>query len=458
MKSKSNKISTNIWIYLSVFSLVLMIFLWIFQVLFLQLYYEAGVKNNLNKVVNKVSQYKYKDINSYIENLAYQNNVCIEIVSKNEFSEYVEVASKNCQIEGKTYDNYKIDFINKNSKSKTYELINSLYNNKTIVKAIRQDNTYIFISSSLEVVGSTIYILGNMFIFVTIIVLILALLIGYFISKRISKPIINITEKAEMLKNGNYDIDFSNKDSIYEINKLEETLTETAQMLSQTENIRREFLANVSHDIKTPLTMIKAYAEMIRDITYKDDQKREENLNIIIEEAERLNLLVNDILELSKIQSSVVEDKKEQLDLNKLIKEILTRYDIYVEDGYSFIYKEVKDAIIYADKKRIEQIIYNLINNAIVYTGEDKKIYIELENNKKNIVIKIRDTGKGIKQEEIKNIWKKYYKIDRSHKRDKVGSGIGLSIVKSICDANGYNYGVISEENKGSCFYIKIKK
>lgn len=458
MKSKSNKISTNIWIYLSVFSLVLMIFLWIFQVLFLQLYYEAGVKNNLNKVVNKVSQYKYKDINSYIENLAYQNNVCIEIVSKNEFSEYVEVASKNCQIEGKTYDNYKIDFINKNSKSKTYELINSLYNNKTIVKAIRQDNTYIFISSSLEVVGSTIYILGNMFIFVTIIVLILALLIGYFISKRISKPIINITEKAEMLKNGNYDIDFSNKDSIYEINKLEETLTETAQMLSQTENIRREFLANVSHDIKTPLTMIKAYAEMIRDITYKDDQKREENLNIIIEEAERLNLLVNDILELSKIQSSVVEDKKEQLDLNKLIKEILTRYDIYVEDGYSFIYKEVKDAIIYVDKKRIEQIIYNLINNAIVYTGEDKKIYIELENNKKNIVIKIRDTGKGIKQEEIKNIWKKYYKIDRSHKRDKVGSGIGLSIVKSICDANGYNYGVISEENKGSCFYIKIKK
>lgn len=458
MKSKSNKISTNIWIYLSVFSLVLMIFLWIFQVLFLQLYYESGVKNNLNKVVNKVSQYKYKDINSYIENLAYQNNVCIEIVSKNEFSEYVEVASKNCQIEGKTYDNYKIDFINKNSKSKTYELINSLYNNKTIVKAIRQDNTYIFISSSLEVVGSTIYILGNMFIFVTIIVLILALLIGYFISKRISKPIINITEKAEMLKNGNYDIDFSNKDSIYEINKLEETLTETAQMLSQTENIRREFLANVSHDIKTPLTMIKAYAEMIRDITYKDDQKREENLNIIIEEAERLNLLVNDILELSKIQSSVVEDKKEQLDLNKLIKEILTRYDIYVEDGYSFIYKEVKDAIIYVDKKRIEQIIYNLINNAIVYTGEDKKIYIELENNKKNIVIKIRDTGKGIKQEEIKNIWKKYYKIDRSHKRDKVGSGIGLSIVKSICDSNGYNYGVISEENKGSCFYIKIKK
>lgn len=458
MKSKSNKISTNIWIYLSVFSLVLMIFLWIFQVLFLQLYYESGVKNNLNKVVNKVSQYKYKDINSYIENLAYQNNVCIEIVSKNEFSEYVEVASKNCQIEGKTYDNYKIDFINKNSKSKTYELINSLYNNKTIVKAIRQDNTYIFISSSLEVVGSTIYILGNMFIFVTIIVLILALLIGYFISKRISKPIINITEKAEMLKNGNYDIDFSNKDSIYEINKLEETLTETTQMLSQTENIRREFLANVSHDIKTPLTMIKAYAEMIRDITYKDDQKREENLNIIIEEAERLNLLVNDILELSKIQSSVVEDKKEQLDLNKLIKEILTRYDIYVEDGYSFIYKEVKDAIIYADKKRIEQIIYNLINNAIVYTGEDKKIYIELENNKKNIVIKIRDTGKGIKQEEIKNIWKKYYKIDRSHKRDKVGSGIGLSIVKSICDSNGYNYGVISEENKGSCFYIKIKK
>ena len=229
--------------------------------------------------------------------------------------------------------------------------------------------------------------------------------------------------------------------------------------LSKTESVRREFLANVSHDIKTPLTMIKAYAEMVRDISYNDDDKRNANLNVIVMEVDRLNILVNDILVLSRLQAGAESLEIEKFDLNFLVRDCLTRYDIYNEDGYEFVYSfNGKSAMIEADKKRMQQVIYNLINNAVQYTGDDKKIFIDVSESKKWIIFSVRDTGKGMKKEEIRHIWDKYYKIDKKYKRSTVGSGIGLSIVKTICENHKFLYGVDTEVNHGSKFWVKIRK
>ena len=141
--------------------------------------------------------------------------------------------------------------------------------------------------------------------------------------------------------------------------------------LSKTEELRRELLANVSHDLKTPLTLIKANAEMVKDLTYKNKDKREKNLNTIIEEVDRLNLLVEDILDLSKILSKSVEFNLEKFNLNELVKETINKFEILCEkDGYIIDY-EGFDVEINADKKKLQQTIYYLINNAINYTGED---------------------------------------------------------------------------------------
>lgn len=459
MKSKSKGISANIWLYLGVFSILILVMLWFFQIIFLKLHYEASVKHNLNATVREIQKYNRNDLVSNIDSIAYKNDVCIEVISKNSIISYSGIKSSGCNTSGEIYYKFKNDFIDDNLNKSSFEFTNSKYNNKTIVKAVKIDNDYVFVSANLEILENTFIILNNQLGIVTLVILGLSVCMGYFINRKIAKPIVDITEKAEELRRGNYDVNFKSEEGIYEIRELAETLDSMTNELSKTESVRREFLANVSHDIKTPLTMIKAYAEMVRDISYNDDDKRNANLNVIVMEVDRLNILVNDILVLSRLQAGAESLEIEKFDLNFLVRDCLTRYDIYKEDGYEFVYSfNGKSAVIEADKKRMQQVIYNLINNAVQYTGDDKKIFIDVSESKKWIIFSVRDTGKGIKEEEIRHIWDKYYKIDKKYKRSTVGSGIGLSIVKTICENHKFLYGVDTEVNHGSKFWVKIRK
>ena len=217
--------------------------------------------------------------------------------------------------------------------------------------------------------------------------------------------------------------------------------------------------ANISHDLKTPLTMIKAYAEMSIDIHKNNEDKQRKDMETIIEEADRLTLLVSDILTLSKMQSNVEILNIEEFDIIELITNILKRYEYLQETEnyhFKFIHKN-KKIIIKADKQKMEQVIYNLINNAINYTGQDNTVIIKVINNQE-IKIEIIDTGKGIKEEELPHIWNRYYKNQKKHKRHLIGTGLGLSIIKEILEAHNFNYGVKSIENKGTTFYFYIKK
>lgn len=459
MKSKSKGISANIWLYLGVFSILILVMLWFFQIIFLKLHYEASVKHNLNATVREIQKYNRNDLVSNIDSIAYKNDVCIEVISKNSIISYSGIKSSGCNTSGEIYYKFKNDFIDDNLNKSSFEFTNSKYNNKTIVKAVKIDNDYVFVSANLEILENTFIILNNQLGIVTLVILGLSVCMGYFINRKIAKPIVDITEKAEELRRGNYDVNFKSEEGIYEIRELAETLDSMTNELSKTESVRREFLANVSHDIKTPLTMIKAYAEMVRDISYNDDDKRNANLNVIVMEVDRLNILVNDILVLSRLQAGAESLEIEKFDLNFLVRDCLTRYDIYKEDGYEFVYSfNGKSAMIEADKKRMQQVIYNLINNAVQYTGDDKKIFVDVSESKKWIIFSVRDTGKGMKKEEIRHIWDKYYKIDKKYKRSTVGSGIGLSIVKTICENHKFLYGVDTEVNHGSKFWVKIRK
>ena len=433
--------------------------LWFFQIIFLKLHYEASVKHNLNATVREIQKYNRNDLVSNIDSIAYKNDVCIEVISKNSIISYSGIKSSGCNTSGEIYYKFKNDFIDDNLNKSSFEFTNSKYNNKTIVKAVKIDNDYVFVSANLEILENTFIILNNQLGIVTLVILGLSVCMGYFINRKIAKPIVDITEKAEELRRGNYDVNFKSEEGIYEIRELAETLDSMTNELSKTESVRREFLANVSHDIKTPLTMIKAYAEMVRDISYNDDDKRNANLNVIVMEVDRLNILVNDILVLSRLQAGAESLEIEKFDLNFLVRDCLTRYDIYKEDGYEFVYSfNGKSAMIEADKKRMQQVIYNLINNAVQYTGDDKKIFVDVSESKKWIIFSVRDTGKGMKKEEIRHIWDKYYKIDKKYKRSTVGSGIGLSIVKTICENHKFLYGVDTEVNHGSKFWVKIRK
>lgn len=455
-KIKKNSLVTNIWFYLTIFSVLILTFLWLFQIIFLDTYYKHYKTKELNKAAKEIKQEYKNNTTVSLSEIAQKHAICIEIYGQNKEDYTFQNYNQGCMQFGNKNFDVKKDFVSSNLNQKKYNLINDRFNNSTLIYAVKLDNnTYAFLNASLVPLGGTIQILQSQLLYITIVVLILSFLAGYFISKKISNPILKIAKNAKNIANGNYKFKFKSSE-IYEINELVESLNYVKKELAKTDELKRDLLANVSHDLKTPLTMIKAYAEMVRDITYTNDAKRENNLNIIIQEADRLNLLVNDILDLSKLEEN---DKIEceEFDLTKIITEIIDRFAILKEEGYNFKLNLPKQANVYADKNKIYQAIYNLINNAINYTGKDKIVKIQIEEKEKTYLVKIIDTGKGIKQEEIKYIWDKYYHNAKKHKRNAYGTGLGLSIVRNIFQNHNFKYG-IKTSKKGSNFYFEITK
>ena len=430
------------------------------QILFLNYFYEIYKTNQLNDVVSNLKS--TDNLNIYkLEDIAYEYGICISVYKDGQLNTISNMYNQGCLIgDSKTGTEYVKSFVESGKTESTTIFNNKRFNNKTLVKALKyNDSIYIFLNSSIQPLDASIKLLKSQFLYISIIIFSISLIIGYFISRLISKPIVDISIEAKKLANGDFNVKFSTDSKIEEIGELASTLELAKNELSKTDELRRDLLANVGHDLKTPLTMIKAYAEMIKDFENMSIQKRNENLNIIIEETDRLNVLVSDILDLSKLQANTYELKIEEFDLDKLIRNVLKKYYILIDsEGYEFIYENEEPIMVKGDIKRIEQVIYNLINNAINYTGDDKKIYIELVNNKKKVIVKIRDTGKGIKKEDIKYIWNKYYHNEKKHKRNAFGTGLGLSIVKTILDSHNYKYGVDSKVNKGTTFYFEINK
>lgn len=459
MKQK-NSLLNKIWIYLIIFSTSIMGFLWFFQVLFLDVYYEFVKTNDVKKTAeNIINNYENNNIKEILDTYSFKENICIDVVYKN-----MEIYSSNNLNRGCIGLNSKnqeviedkLEFQNSNKTTKLFKYINREFKNKIVMYAIKLDeDTYLYINSSVEVLSSTTSILGSQLIYVTLLVLILSLVISYFISKVISKPIIKINETAKKMASGDYKAKFEIEENIQELNELVDTLNETCTELSKTDEVRRELLANVSHDLKTPLTMIKAYSEMIKDISYDDKEKTFEYLNTIIDETNRLNLLVNDILDLSKLQSNIEELNIETIDINNLIQSIVDRFKY---SNIDLEFNGINNILVEIDKKKMEQVIYNLISNAINYVGKDNKVIVNLLKKKDYYEIEVIDHGSGINEKDLEFIWDKYYKTDKTHNRNNVGTGLGLSIVKNILEQHNFEYGVKSKKNKGTTFYFRIKR
>ena len=454
-----NSLATKIFKYLAIFSLFILIFLFFFQVIFINTFYEwtktRTIKNLAQDILvteNDTSLYEKLDRVSYSE------NVCIELTNSNGDNLY-STYSSNCNLRSKAI---KRNFINSNKKTKTYNLVNNFTREKSIMNATRlSNNLYIFISTSLIPLDSTINIIEQQLIIVSIVVLLLSIVVAYFISKRLSNPIIRISKAAKLISKGKLKTNFDSGSDIKELIDLTDALNDMKEELSKTEELQKDLMANVSHDLKTPLTMIKAYAELIFDINIDDKEKCKSNLNIIIEEVNRLNDLVNDILALTKVENDLDKLDISNFDLIKLIKRIVKQHNIYViKDGYSieFIYDNIDKLMISADKKKLEQVIYNLLNNALNYTGSDKKVIIKVVEDDKSYTVMVIDSGKGIDKKEIDHIFDRYYRSKKNHKRYVYGTGLGLSIVKNILLLHNYEYGVKSTKNKGTIFYFKIKR
>ena len=454
-----NRLATKIFKYLAIFSLFILIFLFFFQVIFINTFYE-WTKTKTIKNLSKDILVTENDTSLYdkLDRVSYEENVCIELSNSNGDNLYSS-SGNNCRLRSKMI---KRKFILSNKETNTYNLVNNFTKEKSIMTATKiSNNLYIFISTSLIPLDSTINIIEQQLIVVSIVVLLLSIVVAYFISKRLSEPIIKISKAANLIAKGKLKTNFKTTSDIKELIDLTNALNDMKEELSKTEELQKDLMANVSHDLKTPLTMIKAYAELILDININDKEKCISNLNIIIEEVNRLNDLVNDILALTKVENDLDKLDISNFDLIKLIEKIVKQHNIYViKDGYSikFIHDNIKELMVDADKKKIEQVIYNLLNNALNYTGDNKKVTIKVVEDDKDYTIMVIDSGKGIAKKETDHIFDRYYRSKKNHKRYVYGTGLGLSIVKNILLLHNFDYGVTSKKNKGTTFYFKIKK
>ena len=462
MKQRNRKIKYIILKWLLLFIFFVLILLYIIQILSLNTYYEKYKTRQLEKISKTIKN--TSDIsNTKLEDLAYENGICVSVYDEGNNKNISTMFNKGCIFsDKKSINRYINKFLKEEKDEETILIKNNRFKKKTMIKAIKYDeNTYIFLSTSIEPLDSTIVLLKRQYFQAVLLLVLISIIVGIIISKELSKPIEKLNKTANELSKGNFNIKFSTNSNIEEINELSNTLEKVKIELSKTDELRRDLMANVGHDLKTPLTMIKAYAEMSRDLDNQSVSKKKENMNIIIDETERLNILVRDILNLSKLQPNIDELKLEKFDINEVIRNVLQKYYILIDnEGYEFIYNimDNRKINVYSDKNRIEQVIYNLINNAINYTGKDKKVYVNLVEDSKKIRIEIKDTGKGIDKNEYKVIWDKYYHNEKKHKRNTIGTGLGLSIVKSILEKHNYNYGVFSKKGKGTTFYFEIDK
>ncbi len=309
----------------------------------------------------------------------------------------------------------------------------------------------LLLESELTPVDSTVETLKVQLLCLTLVMVILGSGMALLLARRISRPIMAVNHSAKQLARGNYNVSFFGSGS-REVEELAQTLNYAAQELSKVEGLRRELLANVSHDLRTPLTMIKGYSEVMRDLP---GENTPENVQIIIDETERLTNLVNDLLDMSRLEAGVVTLDKSRFNLTASIRAILARYDKLA--GYTLSFQADREVFVVADELKISQVVYNLVNNAITYAGEEKTVALAQSISGSRVRVSVSDTGDGIPEEKLKDIWERYYKVDKEHKRAQVGTGLGLSIVRNILELHGGSYGVESEIGKGSTFWFELE-
>ncbi|MDO8488514.1 MAG: ATP-binding protein [Candidatus Omnitrophota bacterium] len=225
------------------------------------------------------------------------------------------------------------------------------------------------------------------------------------------------------------------------------------------ENMRRDFVANVSHELKTPLTSIKGFVETLLEGAIDDKENSVNFLKIINDHADRLSILINDLLDLSHIESKEIELKKDKFDLSVLINEIILGFNSQAKKTEIEIsYKISRNLEIIADKSKIEQVFTNLIDNAIKYNKERGLVNIYSEESINKVKIIIEDSGSGIPAKDIPRIFERFYRVDKARSRELGGTGLGLSIVKHIIELHGGNVGVESTEGIGSKFWLILPR
>lgn len=462
--SQYQSIKTKMWKNFTILTIILLSVLWVLQIILFSVFYQSTKIQEMRSLGNSIklsslSMQSESELAMYIERLAFKNGISITVINKEGSFITTDKGHPGARMSKKEIENVFLKLAQSDEAVYVHTEPNFKMNVISYAAKITTEqnaNYYIYIKSPIMAMDFTTRVLKSQFVMVTVLSFFIASILAYFMARQFAKPIVKITKSAQVLATGDYDVNFDGGD-YREINNLAQTLNYAASELKKTDALRRDLLSNVSHDLKTPLTIIKSYAEMIKDLSGNNPQKRNEHLSVIINEADRLSYLVGDILDLSKMEANITTINRENVNLSKIVTLVLQNFAVLEQnEGYVFLTDIDEDCIIYADYSKIYQVVYNLLNNAVNYTGEDKTVKINAKNKDGMVLFEVIDTGSGIPKDELDKVWDRYYKSGKNHQRGINGTGIGLSIVKNILVLHNAEFGVESIEGKGSNFWFKM--
>ncbi len=312
---------------------------------------------------------------------------------------------------------------------------------------------FVLLNSLITPVGAAVNTIHVLLAAISVLLLILSAVLAVILSRRIARPIVRIRDAAGKLAGRQYDLQLR-ETGYREVAQLSDSLNHAGTELSKVDDLYRELISNISHDLRTPLTMITGYAEVMRDLP---GENKPENVQVIIDEANRLTSLVNDVLDLSKYRSGVQNSVRTPFDLTESIKHVLMRYNKLAEQqGYQIDFHYSENVRVCSDEGRLMQAVYNLVNNALTYTDDSRRVLVEQTVHDGRVRISVTDYGEGIAQDQLPLIFDRYYRVGTAHRRPASGTGLGLAIVRTVMEQLDGAYGVSSRLGKGSTFWIEL--
>ncbi len=472
-------IRQKMMIFLVVFVCFILAMLWICQIFLLNDFYRFFKTQSANKAAETVvSHLDSEDLESTLNQLAVQNGLCILLLDEKLNTVYSAEGQSFCIIHtARSRDLYwwcsrapedgtaqldqfdmaspfEMDQPGGRQRERDRERGSQVLLYVRRITLPDGGSGYLLLNAVISPVDATVSTLKSQLIIITVIVLVGAVLLAFLLSRNFSRPIIETTTNARELSHSRF-TRARHADSYREIHELNDTLEKAAQELSQVEHLQHELIANISHDLRTPLTMIGGYAEIMRDLP---GEVTAENMQVIIDETGRLSTLVNELLDFSRMEAGMTTLNRQPFSLTDTVQGIVSRCaTLLAKDGYIIRFDPAENLTVIADEGRIEQVVYNLVNNALTYTGEDKTVCLVQSLHEGRARLEVRDSGKGIPEEELPLIWNRYYRAKESHKRAVQGSGLGLSIVRTILENHGAPYGVTSKQGEGTCFWFELE-
>lgn len=453
---------------------------------FLEKYYISNKKSEFIKVYTMVQEgVENGTINSEtpekdLGRLTEKNNISIAVIDSEYNVVYTNVREKQMmvvQLFGYLYDKNHQEVLEKTDSYDICKSVDPQNNTEYLTMWGNFDNGDIFIMRSpLESIRSAVMIFNRFIGVVGGCVILVSVLLAWYFSKRITEPIMELATLSQKMADLDFDAKYTSGGS-NEIGVLGENFNRMSERLEQTisnlkeanyklqkdieqkekrENMRGEFLGNVSHELKTPIALIQGYAEGLKEGVNDDPESREFYCEVIMDEAGKMNRMVKNLLALNQLEFGEDDVQFERFDITSLISGVLQSLDILIEQKEAqVIFRHKNPVYVWADEFKVEQVVRNYVNNALNHVDGEKVIEIKITQENDMAKITVFNTGTPIPEEDLPHIWEKFYKVDKARTREYGGNGIGLSIVKAIMDSFGKGYGAINHTN-GVEFWFEL--